>query len=94
MLSPQIRQSAADWAVAGMPPMIMAVYGAILMTQCMNDLGEKDGESGECRFLGTAPSCKSLSWRFSNFHEGWKDGPSRLVAGSAHTHRNATNVHA
>lgn len=45
--SPQIRQSAADWAEAGMSPTIMAVCGHIWLIQRMNDLGEKDGESGE-----------------------------------------------
>lgn len=45
--SPQIRQSAADWAGAGMPPTIMAVYGPLWLTRRMNDLGEKDGESLE-----------------------------------------------
>lgn len=50
--SPQIRQSAADWAQAGMSPTIMAVYGHIWVIQRMNDLGEKDGESGELQISG------------------------------------------
>lgn len=50
VVAPQNRQSAADWAAAGIPPTIMAVYGSVWSTRRMNDLGEKDGE---CRFLGT-----------------------------------------
>lgn len=50
--SPQNRQNAADWAASGMSPTIMAVYGPVWLTQRMNDLGEKAGESGEHRFRG------------------------------------------
>lgn len=61
-------------------------YLAVWLTQCMSDLGEKDGESLEsCRFLGTAPSCKKSIMEILEL----------LVAGPAHTQQQRYhNVHA